>query len=134
MSPDAWPKLALSTCTATQLRRRALPLINHVLEKMRLQDFLSEHLPLDDPRADLPTAHGLTVIARNVQFSRQPIYRRRMGRAVRPHSVQPLGKQTDSWRGDDRLARNTIRTHVGMTPQFVIDFTHKVSGCRFKEA
>ena len=34
----------------------ALPLINHLLEKMRLEEFLSKRLPPDDPRAELPTA------------------------------------------------------------------------------
>jgi hypothetical protein len=52
----------------------ALPLVNHILEKTRLEEFLSEHLPPDDPRAELPTAQGLMVLVRNVLLSRQPIY------------------------------------------------------------
>jgi hypothetical protein len=39
----------------------ALPLVNHILDKMRLEGFLSERLPPDDPRAELPTAQGLMV-------------------------------------------------------------------------
>lgn len=52
----------------------ALPLLNHVLDKMQLERFLSERLPPDDPRAELPTAQGLMVMVRNVLLSRQPIY------------------------------------------------------------
>jgi hypothetical protein len=52
----------------------ALPIINHVLDKMGLEQFLSKRLPADDPRAELPTAQGLMAMVRNVLLSRQPIY------------------------------------------------------------
>lgn len=106
----------------------ALPLINHILEKMRLEDFLSEHLPPDDPRAELPTAQGLMVMVRNVLLSRQPIYGVGEWAARFAPDLFNLWENELALLGDDRLGRNMIRAHVGVTPQFVIDFTHEVSG------
>ena len=106
----------------------ALPLINHILEKMRLEDFLSEHLPPDDPRAELPTAQGLMVMVRNVLLSRQPIYGVGEWAARFAPDLFNLWENELALLGDDRLGRNMVRAHVGVTPQFVIDFTHEVSG------
>ena len=32
-----------------------LPLVNHILDRMGLEDLLEEHLPPDNPRTELPT-------------------------------------------------------------------------------
>lgn len=52
----------------------ALPLINHILERMGLEEVLIECLPPDDKRCKLPTASALLVMVRNVLMSREPIY------------------------------------------------------------
>ena len=44
----------------------AVPLLNALLERMRLAEILTEHLPPDDPRTELPTVCGLLVLLRNV--------------------------------------------------------------------
>ena len=106
----------------------ALPLINHILEKMRLEDFFSERLPPDDPRAELPTAQGLMVMVRNVLLSRQPIYGVGEWAARFAPDLFNLWENELALLGDDRLGRNLVRGHAGITPQFVIDFTHEVSG------
>lgn len=106
----------------------ALPLINHILEKMRLEEFFSERLPPDDPRAELPTAQGLMVMVRNVLLSRQPIYGVGEWAARFAPDLFNLWENELALLGDDRLGRNMVRAHVGVTPQFVIDFTHEVAG------
>ncbi|HVA48034.1 MAG TPA: DUF4277 domain-containing protein, partial [Pirellulales bacterium] len=106
----------------------ALPLINHILEKMRLEEFFSERLPPDDPRAELPTAQGLLVMVRNVLVSRQPIYGVGEWAARFGPDLFNLWEAELALLGDDRLGRNMVRAHQGVTPQFVIDFTHEVSG------
>lgn len=52
----------------------ALPILNVVLQRLRLQEFLRESLPADDPRMRIPTASGLLVLLRNLLASRDPIY------------------------------------------------------------
>lgn len=52
----------------------ALPLVNHILERMGLEKVLVECLPPDDKRCKLSTASALLVMVRNVLMSREPIY------------------------------------------------------------
>ena len=52
----------------------AVPLVNWLLERMRLEEILREQLPEDDPRTELPTACALLALVRNVLLSRQPVY------------------------------------------------------------
>ena len=52
----------------------ALPLVNHILDRMGLEDLLEEHLPPDDPRTELPTSQAILVLVRNILLSREPIY------------------------------------------------------------
>ena len=48
----------------------AMPLLNVLLERMRLAEILAEHLPPDDPRTELPTVCALLVLLRNVLIAR----------------------------------------------------------------
>ncbi len=52
----------------------ALPIINRVLERMRLAEFLETYLPAPDPRSKVSTEQGLLVLLRNILLSREPIY------------------------------------------------------------
>ena len=48
----------------------ALPLLNRILERLRLDELFRRHLPADDPRLEVPTAAGLLVLLRNLLISR----------------------------------------------------------------
>jgi len=52
----------------------ALPIINRILERMRLSDILKQCLPTDDARIRLPTERGLLVLLRNILIAREPVY------------------------------------------------------------
>ena len=52
----------------------ALPIVNYLLRRMRLEELLQQHLPPDDPRCELPTSRALLVLVRNVLMSREPVY------------------------------------------------------------
>jgi transposase len=52
----------------------ALPIVNRLLERIKLDEFLQAHLPADGARTRLPTRRGLLVLLRNLLFSREPIY------------------------------------------------------------
>jgi len=52
----------------------ALPIINRILERMRLSDILKQCLPADDARIRLPTERGLLVLLRNILVAREPVY------------------------------------------------------------
>ncbi len=52
----------------------AVPIVNHILGRMRLEKLLAEHLPPDDPRSQVPASRVLLTLVRNVLISREPIY------------------------------------------------------------
>ena len=52
----------------------ALPILNHFLQRLRLEDWLREHLPSEDKRVKVPAAKALLVLLRNLLISREPLY------------------------------------------------------------
>jgi len=51
----------------------AMPIINHILRRMRLSDILMEFLP-NDERSTLPTYRTVMVMVKNILIAREPIY------------------------------------------------------------
>ncbi len=52
----------------------ALPIINRLLERMRLQEFLQRHLPEEDNRTKVDTPRVVLLLLRNLLVSREPMY------------------------------------------------------------
>ena len=52
----------------------ALPLVNHILTRLGLDDLLTEHVPAGDRRQRLAPATGLGVLVRNLLLGRVPLY------------------------------------------------------------
>ena len=52
----------------------ALPIVNRILKRMRLEELLEAYLPAQDRRAKIPAARGLLVLLENLLFSREPLY------------------------------------------------------------
>ena len=51
-----------------------LPLVNHVLRRLRFDALLYRHLPPPDPRAQIPPSTALGVLTRNLVLARVPLY------------------------------------------------------------
>jgi transposase len=51
----------------------AMPIINHIIRRMRLPEILKKFLP-DDPRSGLPAYRTVLVLVRNLLIAREPIY------------------------------------------------------------
>jgi transposase len=60
--------------TLTSCRVAALPILNCFLQRLRLDEFLRDHLPREDRRSRAPTATALLVLVRNPLVSRAPLY------------------------------------------------------------
>jgi len=104
----------------------ALPLLNQILDRMRLEKILAEHLPRDDPRTELPTPQVLLVMVRNVLLSRQPIYGVGEWAARFAPDLFNLWEDEVELLGDDRLGRGMARAHQGVTPQLVLALVQDV--------
>src|SRR5271169_943106 len=60
--------------TLTSYRVGALPIINQLLERMRLDEFLRAYLPHADRRCRIAPSIGVSLLLKNVLLAREPLY------------------------------------------------------------
>jgi Domain of unknown function (DUF4277) len=60
--------------TLTSSRIAALPILERVLRRLRLEEILRDSLPREDQRSRIPTATGLLILVKNLLLSREPLY------------------------------------------------------------
>lgn len=91
-----------------ELRSRtlgALPVVQHVLDRLRLDALFGEFVPVRDPRTQLAPAVALGVLVRNVILGRRPLY----GLAEWAHAYAPellgLPESGAELLNDDRVGR-----------------------------
>jgi transposase len=98
----------------------ALPIVDHLLKRMKLEEFLREYLPQDDPRTRLPAARALLVLVKNLLLSREPLYA--VGDWVARHDPAFLGlspEQTWAW-NDDRGGRALAALFRAERPSLIL--------------
>jgi transposase len=98
----------------------ALPLLQRIVERMQLQRILSEYLPRDDSRTELPTVTALLVLFANLLMARQPVYGVGEWAALFPPDLLGLREQDVSRLHDDRLGRSLDRMFVGIGPALIM--------------
>jgi transposase len=91
--------------TLTSWRVAALPILDHFHRRLRLRDFLHEHLPREDRRCRVATATGLLVLVQNLLISREPLYG--VGEWAARHAPGLLGLTPEQLPAlnDDRVGR-----------------------------
>jgi transposase len=82
-----------------------LPLINHFLERLRLEALLDRFVPTDDKRVRLPFAKALGVLLRSLLIEREPIYRQQETVSAFAPSAFGLDKDLLPHVGDDAIGR-----------------------------
>jgi len=84
----------------------ALPLVNHFLERLRIDTLLAQHVPPTDRRQRLAPARALGVLVRNLLLTRVPLYsQREWARRAVPQLLR-LTPQEVGWLNDDRVGRS----------------------------
>ncbi len=93
------------TRTLNSRRIAALPILEYFLSRLRLRDFLRDHLPHEDGRTRVPTATALLVLLRNLLISREPLYG--VGEWAARHEPELLGLSDAQLAAlnDDRIGR-----------------------------
>ena len=91
--------------TLNSCRVGALPVLDRFIERLRLEQFLRDHLPRDDRRSRVPTATGLLLLLKNLLMSREPLYG--LGEWAARHVPELLGLSTAQLPSlnDDRVGR-----------------------------
>ena len=104
----------------------ALPLLQRIVERMQLRRILSEHLPRDDSRTELPTITALLVLFANLLMAREPVYGVGEWAALFPPDLLGLREQDLSRLHDDRLGRCLDRMFEGIGPTLIMAVVHHV--------
>ena len=105
----------------------ALPILDELIRRMRLAEFLRAALPAEDRRTKLSPAKALLVLLRNLLVSREPIYG--VGEWAARQAADLLGLATaDIDRlNDDCVGRALDRLFVADVPSLVLSVaTHAV--------
>ncbi len=87
----------------------ALPIVNRILRRLKLEEFLRDRLPAEDRRVKVPTASVLLVLLRNLLLSREPLYG--IGEWAARHAPDLLGLTSEQVAAlnDDRVGRSLDR-------------------------
>jgi transposase len=105
----------------------ALPILNHFLRRMRLEDFFRSALPVEDRRTKLSPVKALLVLLRNLLISREPIYG--VGEWAARHVPNLLGLAAEkeiSLLNDDCVGRALDRLFLADVPSLVLAVTTHV--------
>src|SRR6516225_10633595 len=81
-----------------------LPIINHFIARMGLDDALARHVP-SDQRCALPHARALGVLLRSIIVEREPIYRQQETVHGFASGMFGIGSAEMTHLSDDRLGR-----------------------------
>ena len=97
-----------------------MPILNDLLGRMRLEEFLRAYLPPEDRRTKLSPAKALLVLLRNLLVSHEPIYG--VGEWAARHAPDLLGltQQEVAWLNDDRVGRALDRLFTADVPSLVL--------------
>lgn len=98
----------------------ALPLVNRLLERTRLEAFLRDALPKEDGRTKLSPTKALLVLLRNLLLSREPIYG--LGEWAARHAPDLLGLTENEVEllNDDRVGRALDKLFAADVPSLVL--------------
>jgi transposase len=114
------------THTLTTTTVGCLPILNRLLERMRLKELLGRHLTPDGSRTRLSTPAALLVLTRNLLMSREPIYG--VGEWAAQYAPDLLGLGPDDLPcfNDDRLGRALDRLFESGEVELVLDLVRWV--------
>ena len=85
-----------------------LPILNRILERLRLQEFFHAYLPPKDRRCRIDPAIGLLVLLKNLLLCREPLYG--VGEWAARYLPQLLGLTPNQLPSlnDDRVDRKSV--------------------------
>jgi len=106
----------------------APPPLERIVERMQLRHILSEHLPGDDSRTELPTVTALLVLFADLLMDREPIHGVGEWAALFPPDLLGLREQDLSRLHDDRLGRSLGRMFEGIGPTLIMAVVRHVIG------
>ena len=86
-----------------------LPIVNHFLSRLGLEELLDSFVPTIDRRCRLPYAKGIGVLVRSILVEREPIYRQQETVSTFAHEAFGLDEDLVRHIGDDAIGRSLDR-------------------------
>jgi transposase len=98
-----------------------LPVVEGLLQRLRIEEFLRKHLPREDRRSKVPTATALLLLVRNLLIAREPLYG--IGQWAARHDTRWLGLSDGLLPAlnDDRAGRALDRLFDADTAALALD-------------
>lgn len=120
------PKASAGDLTLHTRTIGVLPIINQLIQRLRLKGVLDDFLPTEDGRNKLSTANALLLLVRNILLSREPIYG--IGGWAAAFVPELLGLRADQLKSlnDDRVGRALDRLFDANLPQLAMAITKNV--------
>lgn len=104
----------------------AIPIINRVVERMRLREILTKHLPDEDQRTKIDTSRVVLLLLKNLLVSREPVY----GVAEWASNFGPelfdLWSEDIEHLNDDRIGRCLDRMAAALDTNLIMDVVSHV--------
>ena len=109
----------------------ALPVVNRLLRRIRLEEFLKDALPREDGRTKLSPTKALLVLLRNLLLSREPIYGLGEWAARYVPDLMELTENEVGLLNDDRVGRALDKLFAADVHSLVLNVaTHAVKEIR----
>lgn len=104
----------------------AMPILNRILQRMRLSDIFKQCLPDDDPRIQLPSHRGLLVLVRNILIAREPVYGVGQWSASYAPDLFDMAHHEVKRLNDDRVGRCLDRLFDGLDADLIMKVVQHV--------
>ena len=119
-SPLAAPRARTAEATLRSYTVGAIPILNKVLKRMRLEEHLKAYLPAEDGRTRPSTPKTLLILVRNLLLCREPLYG--MGEWAARHAPDLLGVSAEEVKrlNDDRMGRCLDRLFLADVPSLAL--------------
>ncbi len=98
----------------------ALPILDHLLKRMKLEEFLHDYLPKERRGTQITAARGLTVLVKNFLLAREPIYGLGEWTAACAPDALGLSPEQVLLLNDDRAGRWMTRLFRGDRPSLLL--------------
>ena len=98
----------------------ALPILDRLFDRLRLETFLRDHLPREDRRSRIPTATALLLLLKNLLISREPLYGLAEWAARHVPGLLGLAPAQLPSLNDDRVGRCLDRLFDADIPSFTL--------------
>lgn len=104
----------------------AVPILKHFLRRMRLRDFLQQHLPPEDRRTKVPAARIVLLLINNLLVSREPVYG--VAEWAREFAPELFDLRTPDLQhlNDDRVGRCLERVAHSLNSNLILDVVSHV--------